>query len=277
MPSLSPKDRVSLCQFTFSDGRRCRTPRFGNHPYFCFDHAQKEARANAVESLGKDLAYFFSGDYLSACDLSTALSRLIPAVIRGDIKPKLARTVAYMIQTLMQTIHISQHEYINAFSTDGWRKTVRSSVNANSDYLCPPDPDDDNVGHDEHEPQPRQPLQSQPAQPQQPAQAPPQSPTGLSAPTSSSGAARLQPATSATVTQTTAPPNAHPSRPQQSASTTPQPRNASQPSPATVEQALSVAREMFPARPSSTPPQSAPPTAPPQPKQNQHLQKSPQP
>jgi len=26
MSSLSAKDRVSLCSFTFSDGRRCRTP-----------------------------------------------------------------------------------------------------------------------------------------------------------------------------------------------------------------------------------------------------------
>jgi len=44
MSSLSKKDRVSLCSFTFSDGRRCRTPRIGNHPHFCFYHAQKEAR-----------------------------------------------------------------------------------------------------------------------------------------------------------------------------------------------------------------------------------------
>jgi hypothetical protein len=27
MPSLGPKDRVSLCQFTFADGRRCRMQR----------------------------------------------------------------------------------------------------------------------------------------------------------------------------------------------------------------------------------------------------------
>ena len=66
MSSLSKKDRVSLCSFTFSDGRRCRTPCIGNHPHFCFYHAQKEARARAAEKLGKDLAYFFSGDYLSA-------------------------------------------------------------------------------------------------------------------------------------------------------------------------------------------------------------------
>ncbi len=140
MSSLSPKDRVSLCSFTFSDGRRCRTPRTGKHPRFCFYHAQKEARARAAQNLGKDLAYFFSGDYLSACDLSTALGRLIPAVVRGDVKPKTAHTVAYLAQTLMQAIHLSKHEYINAFGSDGWRQSVRNSVNGNHDYLFPPAP-----------------------------------------------------------------------------------------------------------------------------------------
>jgi len=140
MSSLSAKDRVSLCLFSFSDGRRCRTPRTGNHPHFCFYHAQKEAQAQAAEKLGKDLACFFSGDYLSGCDLSTALARLIPAVVRGDLKPKLARTVAYMMQTLLQSIRLSQHEYINAFGTDGWRKSIRTSVNTNFDYRFPPAP-----------------------------------------------------------------------------------------------------------------------------------------
>ena len=140
MSSLSPKDRVSLCSFTFSDGRRCRTPRVAKHPRFCFYHAQKEARARTAKKLGKDLAYFFSGDYLSACDLSTALARLIPAVVRGDVKPKTAHTVAYLAQTLMQSIHISEQEYINAFGTDAWRKSVRNSVTSNYDYRFPPDP-----------------------------------------------------------------------------------------------------------------------------------------
>ena len=149
MSSLSPvgrsaaarkNDRVSLCSFTFSDGRRCRTPRAAKHPHFCFYHAQKEARARAAQKLGKDLTYFFSGDYLSACDLSTALARLIPAVVRGDVKPKTAHTVAYLVQTLMQAIHISQHEYINAFGTDGWRQSVRNSVNGNYNYRFPPAP-----------------------------------------------------------------------------------------------------------------------------------------
>src|SRR6266851_5483721 len=140
MSTLSPKDRVSLCSFTFSDGRRCRSPRDGKQSHFCFDHAEKEAQARAKQKLGKDLAYFFSGDYLSACDLSTALGRLIPAVVRGEVNPKTAHTVAYLAQPLMQAIHISQHEYINAFGTNGWRESVRNSVNGNRDYRFPPAP-----------------------------------------------------------------------------------------------------------------------------------------
>ncbi len=140
MSSLSSKDRVSLCSFTFSDGRRCRTPRINNHPHFCFYHAQKEARARAAQKLGKDLDYFFSGDYLSACDLSTALGRLIPAVLRGEIKPKTASTLAYLVQTLMQAIQVSQHEYCEAFSSDAWRRTIRNSVKGNHNYLFPPAP-----------------------------------------------------------------------------------------------------------------------------------------
>ncbi len=52
MSSLSAKDRVSLCMFTFADGRRCRTPRISSHPHFCFYHAKKEARARTAETLG---------------------------------------------------------------------------------------------------------------------------------------------------------------------------------------------------------------------------------
>ena len=155
MPSLTAKDRISLCLFSYEDGRRCRTPRTGNQPHFCFYHAQKESQARAAESLSKDLANFFSGDYLSASDLSTAMARLIPAVIRGDIKPRLARTVAYMFQTQLQAIQLSQHEYINAFGADHWRKAVRTSVNVNYDYRFPSAPD---AKTSEPAPEPEQPA-----------------------------------------------------------------------------------------------------------------------
>jgi hypothetical protein len=155
MSSLSAKDRVSLCMFSFADGRRCRTPRLRNHPHFCYDHAEKEARARAAQSLGTDLARYFSGEYLSACDLSTALGCLIPAVVRGDVKPRTARTVAYMAQTLLQSIHISQHEYCEAFGTNAWRNSIGNSVNNNHIYRFPPAP----------KPQQPQSRQPQPAAP----------------------------------------------------------------------------------------------------------------
>src|SRR5260370_16760283 len=77
--AVTPKnDRVSLCSFTFSDGRRCRTPRVAKHPRFCFYHAQKEPRAHAPKKLPKDLPYFFPPHYLSPRPLHPPLPTLIP-------------------------------------------------------------------------------------------------------------------------------------------------------------------------------------------------------
>ena len=132
--STRSKDRAGLCSFTFADGRHCRSPRYSNHPHLCHYHARKEAQALAADEIGRDISYFFSGRYLSACDLSSALARLFTGVVQGQIKPKTAATLAYLSQTLVQTIHLSQHEYINAFSTDSWRRAVHSSVNDNSEY-----------------------------------------------------------------------------------------------------------------------------------------------
>ncbi len=121
------KDRSGLCSFTFADGRQCRTPRRAGHPRLCFFHAQKEAQSRAAKQAGEGISSFLSGDYLSACDLSSALARVFSAVARGEIKPKTASTLAYLGQTLINSIPIAQHEYINAFGTNSWRKTVASS------------------------------------------------------------------------------------------------------------------------------------------------------
>lgn len=140
MSSLHPKDRASLCSFTFADGRRCRTPRKSGHPHFCCFHARKEAQALAAEEIGRDISFFFSGEYLSACDLNTALGRLFAAVARGQVNPKTASTLAYLAQTMVQNIQLAQHEYINSFNTSSWNSCIRSSVNGNYDYRFPKPP-----------------------------------------------------------------------------------------------------------------------------------------
>src|ERR1700724_917722 len=125
--------RASLFSFTFADGRRCRTPRAA-HPYLCAFHARKDAQALAGEKAGKEIAYHLSGSYVSACDLSSALGRLFSAVAQGQVKPKTAGTLAYLGQTLVQTLHLAQHEYINAFGANSWRETIRTSHEHSADY-----------------------------------------------------------------------------------------------------------------------------------------------
>jgi len=90
MSSIRPQDRAFLCTFTFADGRRCRTPLSSRHPRLCFDHARKEALAHPVDQVGSDLSFFFSGDCVSARDLSAAIARLLPDLTHGQMKRKTA-------------------------------------------------------------------------------------------------------------------------------------------------------------------------------------------
>jgi hypothetical protein len=103
----------------------------------------------------------------SAHEPDAGLARLIPSVVRGDVKPKTAHTVAYLVQTLAQAIHISQDEYINAFGTDGWRKSIRNSVKYNHDYRFPPaaEPQPQPAQPQTQVPQPAPTLPSSPPQP----------------------------------------------------------------------------------------------------------------
>ena len=176
MSTTRSKDRAGLCSFTFANGHRCRSLCSTSHPHLCYYHARKVSQARAAEQIGRDISYFFSGRYLSACDLSAVLARLFSAVASGELKPKTASTLAYLAQTLLQTIHLAQKEYINAFGTDSWRRAVCSSVNDNSDYSTPPAPQPSDAA--QQPPPPSQPVPAQPhpqsahAQQQPPARQP---------------------------------------------------------------------------------------------------------
>jgi len=135
MPSIRPQDRISLCRYSYADERRCRTPRSPGHAHFCYFHARRESQSIAVDKLAVNLEYFFSGRYTSANDLCAAMGVLIPAVVRGDIKPRTASTLAYLAQTFIQAIQIAQKEYIYAFGTPEWGEQIRNNVEGNVDHL----------------------------------------------------------------------------------------------------------------------------------------------
>jgi|SRR5271168_3475768 len=169
--SSHAQDRAAVCTFTFTDGRRCRTPRSLNHPHFCFFHARKEAQARAADELGNDLSYFFSGDYLSACDLSTALGRTILAVVKGHLKPRAATAVGYLSQTLLQTIPLAQREYIETFGEKSWTESVQISVSDNYEHRYPPRPSQQAPGQNQTPAPPANPPQLQDAAPTEDAEA----------------------------------------------------------------------------------------------------------
>jgi hypothetical protein len=138
--SSTTQDRADLCTFTFADGRQCRTPHSPAHLHLCAFHARKEAQAQAAANLGRDVSYFFSGEYLSACDLSNALGRLFAGVVQGDVKPKTASTLAYLAQTLLQTIQVAQLEFTTSCGTQDWKQAVIASLEENHKYRQSPAP-----------------------------------------------------------------------------------------------------------------------------------------
>ncbi len=126
--TLSLEPRISICTFTFADGRRCRTPRTAHHQYLCTYHARKDAQARAAEEVGKDISYDLSGKFTTANDLTAALAHLFSAVAQGHIKPKTANTLAYLGQTLVQSVQLAQHEFIKTFGERSWRGQIEGHL-----------------------------------------------------------------------------------------------------------------------------------------------------
>jgi hypothetical protein len=127
MPTLTV-ERANLCTFTFASARRCRMPLSPEHSYLCTFHARKEARQRAAEKAGQDIAFALSDDYISNRDLSTALAHSISAVAQRHMTPRVASTIAYLSQTLCQSIHHAGEDYIRTFGFDAWRHRISDNA-----------------------------------------------------------------------------------------------------------------------------------------------------
>ena len=126
--SFSIDRRISLCTFTFADGRRCRMPHSPTHPELCTFHARKDAQTQAAKHFGQNVAHDLSGKYTSANDLTSALRHLFTAVALGHIKPKTANTLAYLGQTMVQSIHLTQNEFTKTFGERAWQETIADNL-----------------------------------------------------------------------------------------------------------------------------------------------------
>lgn len=126
--SISHSKLASVCSYTFADGRQCRTPRISRESQLCHFHSKKQAEAERRRRIGFEIGGWVTTEYLSANDLGHALGLVFSQTLQGTIKPKTASTLAYLGQTMMQTIHLAQHEYINAHGADAWRQVIRSAT-----------------------------------------------------------------------------------------------------------------------------------------------------
>jgi hypothetical protein len=117
-----------VCRFAYADGRRCRMLICASHTYLCTSHALKESQALAAENIGHSLAASLSHDFITACDLTAALSQLFGAIAQGHLKPKTANTLAYVGQTIAQTLRLSQQEFVSAYGAQAWRSAIRDAL-----------------------------------------------------------------------------------------------------------------------------------------------------
>jgi hypothetical protein len=144
MSKKPSKDRASLCTFTFSDGRRCSSPRSGAKYDLCFFHLVKLRQRQLAEQAGQEVAAPFDTGFVTACDLNAAFTRLFSAVAQGLIKPKVASTLANIGQLLLRNQPLAKEEIFAAGGHRVWAKFVQNAV-------TPPGPEDHPDGEDSEE------------------------------------------------------------------------------------------------------------------------------
>jgi len=116
-------DRTELCQFTFSDGRRCTMPQFPDDLGFCYYHGQQCRERLHAKEAGRQVSRFLETDIMTACDLSCTLSALFGATAEGLIKPKRAKTLAYLAGLMLQTHKLAKSEFLEAYEQT-WPEVV---------------------------------------------------------------------------------------------------------------------------------------------------------
>ena len=131
--------RGNLCRFTYADSRRCRMLISPSYVSLCPNHALKESQALATQKVTHRLAASLSHDFITACDLTAAMGQLFAAIAQGHIKPRTANTLAYVGQTIAQTLRLSQQEFIAAYGAQSWRSAIRDAITTAHAHSNSPD------------------------------------------------------------------------------------------------------------------------------------------
>jgi hypothetical protein len=136
---------VSRCQFTFADGRQCKTPPV----QLCAHHAPNQKRgakrvsdASALEALCSDLT--------TATSINRALAQTFLLMAQGRIPRKDAVAFGYLSQLLLQSVSGVRAEYVAANGYRQWENKLKSSLGPNENDADDPGPSSgggENVEH----------------------------------------------------------------------------------------------------------------------------------
>jgi len=117
----------SKCAFTFTDSRNCRTTRTASHQHFL--HLPRLERIPSPRRAKTRQRHLLSTSPAKPPTTSPPPS----AVAQGHVKLKTANTLAYLGQTLVQSIQLAKLEFIEAFGVRDWHAEIAG-------HLYPPPP-----------------------------------------------------------------------------------------------------------------------------------------
>jgi hypothetical protein len=172
-PSLSPppcaaenskhrdqsKDSIDIldhsrCEFTFSDGRRCRNQRAS----LCVHHNSKRRRNSGdasrrnvyqqdelsplKEVVQSPELTALCADLTTATNINRALAQVFLLTAQGRISQKQAVAFGYLSQLLLQTVPGIRSEFVSAFGYHPWEQKLKQSLESHDNE----GPDDSSPG-----------------------------------------------------------------------------------------------------------------------------------
>jgi hypothetical protein len=118
----------NLCQFGFSDGRRCRMLRHKNHTTLCLFHAHAEHQLLESHRLGAEMAATFTGDFLTAADINHVMGKVFTALAQNRIPQRTAATLAYLGQVMLLSLPMAKKETKFVYSFETWKDFIDNAT-----------------------------------------------------------------------------------------------------------------------------------------------------
>src|ERR1700680_904618 len=138
---LPSPGNVSRCEFTFSDGRRCRSER----PSLCAHHASKQKRGGKRAALKAPELEALCADLTTATNINRALAQTFLLMAQGRISRKDAVAFGYLSQLLLQSVSGVRAEYVAANGYRQWENKLKTSLMPDTDDDPDPSPGGDNT------------------------------------------------------------------------------------------------------------------------------------